>query len=113
MQDMERQLEEIFRRREGRPNYEEYLHKDADVGVVMEAMFAIREELMEQEAAVKRWRQFWQLEAEKHCVELLKRLEELEKEVRIRWKRDQWKVEENLPLEQLLKFVYDDPPENE
>ena len=94
LQDMERQLEEIFKRKEGRPNWEEYLHKDADVGIVMEAMFAIREELKEQEDAVKRWRQFWQQEAESHCTEFLKCIYEMEKKVRIRWKRHKWMEEE-------------------
>ena len=115
LQDMERQLEEIFKRKEGRPNWEEYLHKDADVGIVMEAMFAIREELKEQEAAVKRWRQFWQQEAESHCMEFLKRIYEMEKKVRIRWKRHQWMEDQEQEQEQQQKQEDDQPsdPSNE
>ena len=39
---MEKQLEKIFKRKEGRSNYDQYLHKDADVEILMEDMSAIK-----------------------------------------------------------------------
>ena len=55
---MERQLEKILEQKDRRSNYEHYQHKNADVEILMEAMFAIREKLKEQKAAVKRVNMF-------------------------------------------------------
>lgn len=65
-----------------------------NVRIVIEAMFFIREELKEQEAAVKKWRQFWQQQAKSQCTGL-KHIQEVEKDVRIRWKRYQCKLEQD------------------